>query len=226
MNTPKRLWISILSLLSAPVVLTSCAVFESTGTQSSAAQNTAVASTVRDAASEVGETSGRLDVALNSLNNLINTPASDLRPQFRAFSENLTRLQSSATTMRSAADDMQSRGDAYFANWDAELARVQNEDIRSRSVERRREVAQAFTRVRESYTEARDRFSPLLATLQDIQTALSNDLTSAGIAAIRPLVAEVDDRARPLRESLTELSEEFRQLGVALAPENTPSSRS
>ena len=48
-------------------------------------------------------------------------------------------------------------------------------------------------------------FKPFMADLQDIKTALGNDLTPAGIDAIKKTVAQANKEAKPLKKSISKL---------------------
>lgn len=180
-----------------------------------------VTATVDRAASDVTETSSLINVTVTNLDNLVNHPSTDMKHQYDMFTDNLKKLQDSAARLRDATNDMQSQGQDYFVEWDKENAAMRNEDIRTRSAERKNQVAQRFDQVRDRYVAARDRLAPFVEKLGEIKSSLALDLTPAGAKSVQPVVGDVRDEAAPVRQSLDELAEEIRQLGVHLAPEAT-----
>jgi hypothetical protein len=47
---------------------------------------------------------------------------------------------------------------------------------------------------------------------------LATDLTAGGLASVKGLASNANDKVLPLRESLISLSTEFKNLGVSLSP--------
>lgn len=158
-----------------------------------------------------------LDKAVATLSDLVNNPHPDVTPQFKKYSEAVSKLESLADDVRTRATAMREQGAAYFKVWDQELAKIQNEDIHSRSMERKNAVAARFDKVRFSYTQASTEFAPFMADLKDIRRALATDLTSGGIASVKDLASKAHSKVPPLRASLIDLSTDFKSLGVSLS---------
>jgi len=89
--------------------------------QSAAAWNSQTAS------AEVQAESRELEATLASLNELVNQPAADARPQFVKFSVALDQLASSARRSGSGVRRMWQKRLAYFAIWDKEIAAIGDE---------------------------------------------------------------------------------------------------
>ncbi len=180
------------------------------GAQAGAAMNTAAASITR--------TSDQVERTLTALNDLVDRPQPDLSRQFRTFSSELKSLESNATQVSTEAKAMKSKSAAYFDRWNQELATIQNEDIRNRSEARQKEVAARFEGIAANYSNAEAEFRPFLSDLRDVQRFLATDLTSGGIAAVKPFANKANEDAVPLRKSLAALAEEFKAMGVYLTP--------
>ena len=198
------------------------ALFAGACKSTTADKGAATAKNIRYAADEIRTGLGQLDSALAALNNLVNEPAADLEPQYKAFSKHLKELESTAANVREAAAAMEAKGKAYFADWDAQLAAIQNEDIRERSAERRAAVEADLKEIQEQYTESRDTFRPLMNDLVDIRTALGADLTMNGLSAVKKSVKNVNDEAKELKKNLQGLADSFRELGVSLSQSGPP----
>ena len=191
-------------------VLAGCA---SKGYDKAAATGTALQAT----AQQISLGSAQLTDTLAFLNNLVERPQADLRPGFETFATALDRLQSLARDVNDKATDMQAKGQDYFAEWNQQLATIHNEDIRARSAERQQEVAARFQTINSHYQEANAAFKPLMSDLQDIRTALSNDLTAGGIASIKQMATKANQEAPPIKKTFGKLSADFKALGLSLS---------
>lgn len=160
------------------------------------------------------------DLAISLLNELVNTPQPDLRPQFKKFSSALGKPGTLATSIRDADQDMYSRGEVYFAEWDKELAVIQNESIRYRGQSRKVEVLNQYNEVRNACARVQTEIAPLESDLWDVHRFLNADLTPGGLAAIRDATTRVNQLAAPVHDSVTKLAGDMRSLGVAMSPLN------
>jgi len=159
---------------------------------------------------------GQIDTATAALKDLVENPQADMKAQLKAYSSAVASLESLTKDVGARAAKVHSLGTNYLKKWDDNLATIQNEDIRKQSAERKAEVMKKFDAVKASYSETRKAFSPLLADLRDIRTALSTDLTTAGVDAIRKSMTGVNKRAEDVRKSLADLSTQFKEFGKSL----------
>jgi hypothetical protein len=182
----------------------------------------ATGKSIQSAANGIDRGITTLDATMNSLNDLVHHPAPDLAPQFAAFSKNLKQLDSQAEDVRRESGSMESKGKSYFTQWDAQIASITNEDLKARSMERRQEVDARFKQIKADYALARDKFKPLLGNLKDVRSVLSSDLTSSGVATVKPTVETLTKEAADVKTALTDLSAEFRKLGVEIGKVTPP----
>jgi len=158
-----------------------------------------------------------IDETLVKLNDLVSNPRPDLRNQFNAFDNSVNELGSAAKDVTIKAEQMKLQGAAYFKDWDKESAKMQNEDIRHRSEVRKNEVTSRFNRITQNYEATKAAFIPYMSDLRDVQKFLSVDLTSGGLEAIKDVAAKATNHSVPLKESISNLSEEFKSLGVSMS---------
>jgi len=175
------------------------------------------AADIQTAANRIAALPDQIDKTLAALDELVNKPQTDLRPQFKQFTADLHDVQSAAIDIAAARRSMGEQSKEFFATWDAQLAKINNEDIKARSLERRSDVNQQLATIKRSYAEAEIAFRPFLADLQDVQKYLSVDLTAGGLAAIQPTVTRAHAGAAQLTANLTQLAEQFRALGLAMS---------
>jgi phage-related protein len=199
-------------------LLTLVAVTAITGCASAGYQKGSKAgANIQDAANRIAAMPGRIDQTLAALNDLVQNPQPDLRPQFKAFSSQLAEMESDAQDIADARRSMAKSGKEFFAKWDEQLAQIQNEDIKARSQSRKEEVAQKLNAIKLSYSEAAMSFKPFLAGLKDVQKSLSVDLTAGGVAAMKDAAAKATQDAGPLKDSAAKLAAEFKALGLAMS---------
>ena len=176
------------------------------------------ASSIQRASLRIDKGASQVEIALATLTDLVDNPAADLKPQFIRFNASVNDLESLSKDVAGKSATMQNKGSAYFQKWDEELARIQTEDIRSRSAARKTEVMQGFERVQANYQNTSVTLAPFLARLGDIRTALSTDLTPAGLDSIRGSVGSAKMEGASVQQSLRSLAADFKNLGVSLSP--------
>ncbi len=182
----------------------------------------ATGKSAEQAADQIDRGNAQLDATLAALKDLVKMPAPDLQPQFKAFTKSLAQLESTAEDVAALAAKIDTKSQDYFTQWDQQLAAVQNEDIRARSAERREAISASFKKMQSEYAEVREEFKPLLSDLRDVRTVLSTDLTLDGLKAIEGAVKKAEKGSASVKESLQELAERFRTLGVKLSRSGPP----
>lgn len=179
------------------------------------------ASSLESSAQRIESDTMQLQLAIVTLNDLVNNPQPDLRPQFKKFSAAVGKSDALTKTIQEADANLQARSEVYIAEWDKELAAIQNEAIRARGQARKLEVINQCNNVRNACLTTQTECAPLLSDLNDIQRLLSADLTPGGLAASRDATARVNQLAAPVQNSLGKLVADMRALGTAMSPQLT-----
>jgi len=181
-------------------------------------KGTKTSESIMSTADHLAQGREQIDNVNASLTNLSNAqPGQDLRPLYKDYSSNVDKLDSIAADVRKQAEAMRSKGQAYFQEWEAEQAKINNEDIKTRSVQRRAEVEQAFSRINDKSQRLKDAYQPLMSDLKDIRTALNNDLTPGGIAAIKPIANRVAKETVVVKAAAGSVESEFQTLGMNMS---------
>ncbi len=175
------------------------------------------AAALSESSAMIDKGGSQIDDALNALNDLVAHPQPDLRAQYQAYSVAVDALDNTAKDVAHKNTAMKEQGTAYFAEWDSENATMRNENIRQRSEARQAEVASHFVRIGQQYKAARIAFAPFMSDLRDVQKFLANDLTAGGLAAIKEVAAKAAVDAVPVKDSLMQLSTEFKGLSNSMA---------
>jgi len=207
-----KTWHTILAsiLLLALMCATGC---RSTGYKKS----DLAAQSFQKAAMEVQAEAREVEVTLTALNDLVNKPEADLKPQFQRFETALKRLTESAEQTDRTRRRMEKKSAEYFAAWDREVAGINYGKVREQSEARKGEVTNRFHSVNTRYEEAQAVVWPLITYFNDIRTALSVDLTAAGLESVKDIVSNADQNARKVQTALGRLTDELTTSGTALS---------
>lgn len=177
----------------------------------------AAAISLQDAASDVQIESRALEVAMGTLDDLVNKPDPDLKPQFKRFSKALENLAASAKHNEHSEARMAQRTSIYFDEWNKQLATMNYEVVRARSEARKAEVTNYVDSVNKRYRESQDAMGPLLNYLYDVRKALETDLTQNGIESIKPVVAKARENADKVQGALGRLNGELTASGARMS---------
>ncbi len=177
----------------------------------------AAARAAQAASAQIQAVSTNLEATTGALNDLVNQPAEDAKPQFRRFSDALDRLLASAKRADADVARLGRENTAYMQAWDKEIASIQDQDIRNRSETRKAEVGAQVISADRQYNEAWNDRQPVLGYLQDIRKALSTDLTRSGLMAVQPWVVKVNENARTVQTALAQSGTEMDTLAARLS---------
>lgn len=169
----------------------------------------AAGESVHKAAGQIKAENEAIDVAVARLNELVNNPAPDLKPQFKSYSASVDRLDAAAKRAEKAAEEAKLKSAEYFRNWDKEAATINFEAIRDQSVSRKTQVSNEFNTVNERYRENQAVIEPLISYLRDIRTALSTDLTAGGLQSVKPAADNAEQNARKVQMALDRLTDDM-----------------
>ena len=164
----------------------------------------------------------QITAATATLKDMVDNPSGDMKLQLKSYNTALSKLDSLAKSAGASATKMQQMGAAYFQKWDEQLSQIQNEEIRNQSAERKAAMMKQFEATKVSYDAARAAFNPFVANLRDIRTAVSTDLTPAGVQAISKSMDKVNSQAAEVQKTMSDLAKQFRTLGKALEVPTPP----
>lgn len=164
---------------------------------------------LRKAGEELSQESRALDAAFDSLDQLVNSPASDLKRPFKAYKKSLVNLQKSVSETDKAISELRKESNAYFNAWNAELGTMNYEIIRSQSEARRTAVSNQLESVCVRYEETQNVVRPMINYFTDIEKALGTDLTADGLAAAREIVHRAGENTQKIQLALRQLKQEF-----------------
>jgi hypothetical protein len=177
----------------------------------------AASESLQKAGVQIQAESRAIDVTLVALDDLVNRPAPDLKPQFARYNSSLARLVDASKRAEKSAEEADQKSAEYFRNWDKETAGIKYEVVRDQSVSRKTQVSNEFNTVNQRYRENQAVIEPLISYLQDIRTALSTDLTAGGIQSVKQLADNAQQNARKVQMALARLSDELSASGARMS---------
>jgi hypothetical protein len=177
----------------------------------------AAGQTLRRASDEVRAESQAIDATVAALGDLVQKPAADLKPQFARFDSTLERLVAAANRTEKTRERMEQKNARYFATWDEQLGGINYGIVREHSESRLTEVTNRFYAINSRYLEAQGVVRPLIRYFTDIHSALSVDLTQAGLESVRRIAANAEENSRKVQAALGQLADELASSGVSMS---------
>lgn len=175
----------LITMLTVAVIsITGCS---STGMQRSEKATTTMQTMDNDIKSVVVQ----LDATGASLDELTKPGQSDVKKAFDLYSDNVSKIEEMERDFAKHADEMKARGKNYFEEWQKEGDKYKNPQIQELSEQRRIELGEIYGRIAQNSIGVKEAFKAYVSDVKEIQTYLSNDLTSKGIEAIVPISKKV-----------------------------------
>lgn len=129
---------------------------------------------------------------LTALNQIETPEKGDLYKPYQNFVKQLNRTTDNSLSMDRHATAMATKGREYFDTWEKELSNIMNAELRTKGAERRGELSATFERITRLAQEVQMTYQPFLSDLTDVKTALGNDLTPRGMAAMKPYISKAN----------------------------------
>lgn len=129
----------------------------------------------------------QLDATGASLAELMRPGQSDVTKAFELYTTNVTKIEEMEKDFAKHAKEMKTRGANYFAEWQKEGDKYENPEIQALSEQRQAELGEIYGKIAENSVGMDEAFKAYVSDLKEIQSFLSNDLTSKGIEAIAPI---------------------------------------
>jgi len=198
--------IFVMTFLGLLLTQTGC---ETTGARGTGAR---ASESMIESAQLIRDTQNDVRATLNTLDAMRTQRDGDISALYSEMVDSINQLERSANRVAATHRRMQKEGTKYFDKWNEQIASMANEDIRMRTEERRDTIRQNLDQVQQGYQELAAAYDEFIADVKDIQTALSADLTTGGVAAMsEPIrttvrsgldVIEISDRVADAHEEL------------------------
>mgnify|MGYP005847888765 CR=1 FL=1 len=176
-----------------------------------------VADRIEDVRKSLLAGQGKLAEVMASLDTLASGTGNQ-RDAYVAYTKQVHDLEGLAKKVSSRNADLKARREQYVQQWQMDAQAVQNEQVKEQMQKRVAAVQSRFDEMRAAAEAVAEAYKPLIADLKDIELALKNDLTPAGVAALKPAMDKAKEEGADLDKALTALVKEFEKVEAELRP--------
>jgi len=181
----------------------------------------------KQAVTSISSTRSELAKAKQGVNNAVasmdklTTAGSNLEPAFKQYSADVKAVQASGDRARERAQAFRDKARQYVANWEKEVEQMQSPELRAGAAQRREKVKDNFDKIKETGRSVRDAYQPFLRDLQEIQRALANDLTPAGVDSAKLAINKAKTEGATLNQRIDTLIAQLDEVagGMSSAPQ-------
>jgi hypothetical protein len=179
-----------------------------------------LAASINETRLETIRTRDQLQQTVHALKDLTTQKKGDLRETYNTFAAEVKNTQAAAAWTAARAQSMESAGKQYFGDWQASLIGVSNNSVRKKGLKRLEETRKDYDKVVESLKEAAQKFKPFLSNLDDVQKAMAQDVTPAGVKSIRGIASDAESNVKKVSRSINSAVEELDRMEKALSSES------
>jgi ABC-type transporter Mla subunit MlaD len=203
--------------MTSRILLTSAAVLTLIWASPARADQQKLYESVGEALQETRNTRQQLAATVDSLAKLQMTTG-DLRPAFDDYVQNVEKTKADAERTRRRYEAMNSNSAAYFGGWRDTIGGISNERVKKTSLKRLTAVNKDYVKAINRLRRAGSYFTPYLSDLSDIQSALSQDLTSKGMEATKKIAKRAEKKHIKVRNELMGAIQQLEKLEANLKP--------
>jgi len=160
----------------------------------------------------------QLDIAASELDGLANNPPPELQARFDRFAAAVGKLNSLSNTLGQTEKRLAARAELHRESWEKSLVTIRNEDIRKSGESRQAELQERFDAVRAQCPQVQTAVAPVQSDLKDVVKFLNVELTPTSVKSISPTANRISAQTTPVRQRLSNLIADLRQLSAVLAP--------
>jgi len=200
------------ALVGAALVLTGCGGSSTSGYQRAAGTG---GSLLKDKADMVKlkDLATKTTVALNDL---ISDPQRDLKPQYKAFTSAVSKLDAMAKKTRERGVAIQAGLDKYVDAWRDEVVTIQDVKLREQALDRVSQAKESFKRLYAELTAVKEALAPYVGSLKDIQHYLDTDLTPAGLKTIQEMATKAVASDKEILQHIDAVAAELDRVAAEL----------
>ena len=160
----------------------------------------------------------QMDIAASELDGQANNPPPELQPQFERFAAAVNKLNSLSNLLGQTEKRLAARADLHRDSWEKSLVTIRNADIRKSGESRQAELQERFDAVRTQCPQVQTAVAPVQSDLQDVVKFLKVELTPNSVKSISTTANRITAQTTPVRQRLSNLVADLRQLSGVLAP--------
>lgn len=212
MKTSKTTFLAFIASAATATLLTGC------GTTAGYSQADKTGAGIAEFREEIINGKAAIDNTMKALDQIAVSASTDPRNSFEQFAKSMANLESTAASAMKRSQGMKDQGKTYFAQWEKQLSEVKNEEIRNLAMERKAKLQATFDNIKQVAEPLKEKFEPWMSNLKDLQTFLGNDLTIAGVDAVKPLFVKTRAEGIEIQKSMDALVGELNTISAVLTP--------
>ena len=151
-----------------------------------------------------------------ALNDLITDPQRDLKPQYKAFTGAVNKLDAMAKKSRERGVAIQANLDKYVDAWREEVVTIQDVKLREQAMDRVTQAKESFKQLYAKLTAIKETLAPYVGNLKDIQRYLDTDLTPAGLQTIRTMATKAIASDKAILQQVDAVAAEIERVAAEL----------
>lgn len=144
----------------------------------------------------------QVDATGAALGEILRPGQPDLKKALDAFSDNVDQIVATEKKFVRHADELTDRGTEYFEEWQKDGTEYNNPQIQQLSNQRRSILGGVYGQITERTNRIKANFKMYALDVTEIQTFLSNDLSTNGVAAIAPISHRVISDGDSLKHAM------------------------
>ncbi len=178
----------------------------------------------RGVSGDVWVASNQIDATMLSLDNLMTADASQLPQAYERYSADVDLMRKDATLINADGAALQKQSESQLAEWHKQNNDLRNTDLHENSEQGRRAVWDRSHGMQGAYDRAQSSMDGLLRNLEDVRTALRNDLSTRGVSGIAKTNVQqrAHARAGEAKADLQQVQADSRSLAEALSASAAP----
>jgi hypothetical protein len=138
------------------------------------------------------------------LDKVMEVKEGDLRPLYEDFTAQVKTLHAAAKAASYRSLSIQLKNRDYLIAWEQQVSSIQDPAIKAQRMQRFSTAKASYLKVEQMLLKTGDSYRPLISSLDDLQTAMSQDMTAAGISALRPSFTKARQQAIDLQSVMKE----------------------
>ncbi len=202
--------VSALTLVGVAAAVAGCS---SSGTS----ESMSLQENVDDSALKLEEAATVLETTAVPLRQILEGQATDLKKTFSAFSSGVDSFEDDTSDLHALATKRKAEAAEFRTRAEEKLSSIQNESMREDSRKRTQEVVEQLEDLGKEYGELLADMDEVTIGLKDVRTALSVDMSAAGIDAIRSPAKKVAGKMDDLHEELIKMAARHRKIAAGLS---------
>lgn len=184
------------------------------------AENEVATESINGVLDQLNASQGEVDKVIAAIDQL--QQPGDMKTAFANYTASVESIRKAGERVRDRREAMQAKRDEYIARWQKDLETIQNPEVKAALAERKARVAENYDRIKVEAETVRNDYTPFLANLEEIRKALSLDLTTAGVTALKKPLDQARVDGDKLKASVAKLRGELEKIVGAMAPATAP----